>query len=83
MKAGLCGRASLPWTGPSLIYIPVLAIILLLLFYSVFTGPVIKSSEERTIEYLEEVAITFAKGLADRKVSAKQSKGLMDSKCLC
>ncbi|XP_057624488.1 trifunctional enzyme subunit alpha, mitochondrial [Chionomys nivalis] len=41
-------------------------------------GPGIKSSEERTIEYLEEVAITFAKGLADRKVSAKQSKGLMD-----
>lgn len=41
-------------------------------------GPGIKSSEERTIEYLEEVAITFAKGLADRKVSAKQGKGLMD-----
>lgn len=41
-------------------------------------GPGIKSSQERTIEYLEEVAITFAKGLADRKVSAKQSKGLMD-----
>lgn len=41
-------------------------------------GPGLKSSEERTIEYLEEVAITFAKGLADRKVSAKQSKGLMD-----
>ncbi|KAL6090749.1 hypothetical protein STEG23_035879 [Scotinomys teguina] len=41
-------------------------------------GPGIKSSEERTIEYLEEVAVTFAKGLADKKVSAKQSKGLMD-----
>ncbi|XP_059104639.1 trifunctional enzyme subunit alpha, mitochondrial [Peromyscus eremicus] len=41
-------------------------------------GPGVKPSEERTIEYLEEVAITFAKGLADRKVSAKQSKGLMD-----
>ncbi|KAL1783156.1 trifunctional enzyme subunit alpha, mitochondrial [Sigmodon hispidus] len=41
-------------------------------------GPGLKSSEERTIEYLEEVAITFAKGLADRKISTKQSKGLMD-----
>lgn len=41
-------------------------------------GPGIKSAEERTIEYLEEVAVNFAKGLADRKVSAKQSKGLME-----
>ncbi|XP_005073563.1 trifunctional enzyme subunit alpha, mitochondrial [Mesocricetus auratus] len=41
-------------------------------------GPGIKPPEERTIEYLEEVAITFAKGLADRKVSTKSSKGLMD-----
>lgn len=41
-------------------------------------GPGIKSPEERTIEYLEEVAVNFAKGLADRKVSAKQSKGLVE-----
>lgn len=41
-------------------------------------GPGIKSPEERTIEYLEEVAVNFAKGLADRKVSAKQSKGLIE-----
>lgn len=41
-------------------------------------GPGVKSPEERTIEYLEEVAVNFAKGLADQKVSAKQSKGLMD-----
>lgn len=41
-------------------------------------GPGIKSAEERTIEYLEEVAVNFAKGLADRKVSAKQSKGLIE-----
>lgn len=41
-------------------------------------GPGIKSPEERTIEYLEEVAVNFAKDLADRKVSAKQSKGLME-----
>lgn len=41
-------------------------------------GPGIKSPEERTIEYLEEVAVTFAKGLADRKISPKQNKGLME-----
>lgn len=41
-------------------------------------GPGIKSPEERTIEYLEEVAVNFAKDLADRKVSAKQNKGLME-----
>lgn len=41
-------------------------------------GPGLKSPEERTIEYLEEVAVNFAKGLADRKVSAKQSKGLVE-----
>ncbi|XP_050999023.1 trifunctional enzyme subunit alpha, mitochondrial [Acomys russatus] len=41
-------------------------------------GPGIKSPEERTIEYLEEVAVNFAKGLADRKVSAKHNKGLME-----
>ncbi|XP_031213459.1 trifunctional enzyme subunit alpha, mitochondrial [Mastomys coucha] len=41
-------------------------------------GPGVKSPEERTIEYLEEVAVNFAKGLADQKVSAKQSKGLVD-----
>ncbi|XP_032764942.1 trifunctional enzyme subunit alpha, mitochondrial [Rattus rattus] len=41
-------------------------------------GPGIKSPEERTIEYLEEVAVNFAKGLADRKVSAKQNKGLIE-----
>ncbi|ERE67367.1 trifunctional enzyme subunit alpha [Cricetulus griseus] len=41
-------------------------------------GPGVKPPEERTIEYLEEVAITFAKGLADRKVSTKPSKGLID-----
>jgi hypothetical protein len=78
-----CHRFYLHRTGSSLIYNQVLAIILLLLFYFVFTGPGIKSPEERTIEYLEEVAVNFAKGLADRKVSAKQSKGLVESKWLC
>uniref|UniRef100_A0A8C0IIP6 Trifunctional enzyme subunit alpha, mitochondrial n=1 Tax=Bubo bubo TaxID=30461 RepID=A0A8C0IIP6_BUBBB len=40
-------------------------------------GPGVKSPEARTIEYLEEVAIDFARGLANRTVSAKRSKGLM------
>ncbi|XP_054432978.1 trifunctional enzyme subunit alpha, mitochondrial-like [Pteronotus mesoamericanus] len=41
-------------------------------------GPGLKPPEERTIEYLEEVAITFAKGLADKKISLKRNKGLME-----
>ncbi|KAJ8796238.1 hypothetical protein J1605_018035 [Eschrichtius robustus] len=52
------------------------------MFYSsvvfIFTGPGIKPPEERTIEYLEEVAITFAKGLADKKISPKRDKGLVE-----
>ncbi|NXD87967.1 ECHA enzyme, partial [Halcyon senegalensis] len=40
-------------------------------------GPGVKAPEARTIEYLEEVAISFARGLANRTVSAKRSKGLM------
>uniref|UniRef100_A0A8C0FQ81 enoyl-CoA hydratase n=1 Tax=Bubo bubo TaxID=30461 RepID=A0A8C0FQ81_BUBBB len=40
-------------------------------------GPGVKSPEARTIEYLEEVAIDFARGLANRTVSAKRSKGLI------
>ncbi|XP_065487243.1 trifunctional enzyme subunit alpha, mitochondrial [Caloenas nicobarica] len=40
-------------------------------------GPGMKTPEARTIEYLEEVAIDFARGLANRTVSAKRSKGLM------
>ncbi|XP_014793034.1 PREDICTED: trifunctional enzyme subunit alpha, mitochondrial [Calidris pugnax] len=40
-------------------------------------GPGVKTPEARTIEYLEEVAIGFARGLANRTVSAKRSKGLM------
>lgn len=39
-----------------------------------------KTPEARTIEYLEEVAIGFARGLANRTVSAKRSKGLIQSK---
>ncbi|NXN97702.1 ECHA enzyme, partial [Rhinopomastus cyanomelas] len=40
-------------------------------------GPGLKTPEARTIEYLEEVAIGFARGLANRTVSAKRSKGLV------
>uniref|UniRef100_A0A670HXT2 enoyl-CoA hydratase n=1 Tax=Podarcis muralis TaxID=64176 RepID=A0A670HXT2_PODMU len=42
-------------------------------------GPGIKSPEERTLEYLEEVAITFARGLAKKTISQKRNKGLMQS----
>lgn len=41
-------------------------------------GPGVKLPEERTVEYLEEVAVTFAKGLADKKISGKKEKGLVD-----
>ncbi|XP_003472907.1 trifunctional enzyme subunit alpha, mitochondrial [Cavia porcellus] len=41
-------------------------------------GPGIKPPEERTIEYLEEVAVTFAKGLADKKITPKRDKGLVE-----
>ncbi|KAM6462942.1 trifunctional enzyme subunit alpha, mitochondrial [Liasis olivaceus] len=40
-------------------------------------GPGIKSPEERTMEYLEEVAITFAQGLANKTVTRKMDKGLI------
>uniref|UniRef100_A0A8C5TG39 Trifunctional enzyme subunit alpha, mitochondrial n=1 Tax=Malurus cyaneus samueli TaxID=2593467 RepID=A0A8C5TG39_9PASS len=42
-------------------------------------GPGLKTPEARTIEYLEEVAIGFARGLANKTVSAKRSKGLMQN----
>lgn len=41
-------------------------------------GPGIKPPEERTIEYLEEVAVSFASGLVDKKISLKRNKGLME-----
>uniref|UniRef100_A0A9J8D0T6 enoyl-CoA hydratase n=1 Tax=Cyprinus carpio carpio TaxID=630221 RepID=A0A9J8D0T6_CYPCA len=40
-------------------------------------GPGLKSAEERTIEYLEEVAVDFAKGLTGKKVTVEKKKGLM------
>uniref|UniRef100_A0A669DTS7 Trifunctional enzyme subunit alpha, mitochondrial n=1 Tax=Oreochromis niloticus TaxID=8128 RepID=A0A669DTS7_ORENI len=40
-------------------------------------GPGLKSPEERTIEYLEEVAIECAKGIANKKISLRKEKGTM------
>ncbi|XP_028995186.1 hydroxyacyl-CoA dehydrogenase trifunctional multienzyme complex subunit alpha b [Betta splendens] len=38
-------------------------------------GPGLKSPEERTIEYLEEVAIDCARGIANKKISLRKEKG--------
>ncbi|XP_029903502.1 hydroxyacyl-CoA dehydrogenase trifunctional multienzyme complex subunit alpha a [Myripristis murdjan] len=40
-------------------------------------GPGLKPAEERTIEYLEEVAVGVAKGIANKKVSLTKEKGFM------
>ncbi|NP_001085618.1 hydroxyacyl-CoA dehydrogenase trifunctional multienzyme complex subunit alpha S homeolog [Xenopus laevis] len=40
-------------------------------------GPGLKSPEERTIEYLEEVAMDYARGIARKKISLKKEKGLI------
>uniref|UniRef100_A0A8C9TLR0 enoyl-CoA hydratase n=1 Tax=Scleropages formosus TaxID=113540 RepID=A0A8C9TLR0_SCLFO len=40
-------------------------------------GPGLKSPEERTIEYLEEVAIGFAKGILSKKIPLTKEKSLM------
>lgn len=45
-----------------------------------FLGPGLKSPEERTIDYLEEVAIQCAKGIVDKKISLTKEKGTMQSK---
>ncbi|XP_057209701.1 hydroxyacyl-CoA dehydrogenase trifunctional multienzyme complex subunit alpha a [Triplophysa rosa] len=42
-------------------------------------GPGLKSPDERTIEYLEEVAVDLAKGLAGKKVTVEKKKGLMQN----
>uniref|UniRef100_A0AAY4DFC1 enoyl-CoA hydratase n=1 Tax=Denticeps clupeoides TaxID=299321 RepID=A0AAY4DFC1_9TELE len=43
-------------------------------------GPGLKSPEEATIQYLETVAIEAAKNLANKKLSVKKEKGLVQSK---
>lgn len=40
-------------------------------------GPGLKSPEERTIEYLEEVAVDVARGIASKKVPLTKEKNLM------
>uniref|UniRef100_A0A673CUV6 Trifunctional enzyme subunit alpha, mitochondrial n=1 Tax=Sphaeramia orbicularis TaxID=375764 RepID=A0A673CUV6_9TELE len=40
-------------------------------------GPGLKPAEERTIEYLEEVAVGLAKGIANKKVALTKEKGLI------
>ncbi|XP_053317278.1 trifunctional enzyme subunit alpha, mitochondrial isoform X2 [Spea bombifrons] len=40
-------------------------------------GPGLKSPEEGTIQYLEEVAVDFARGIANKKISLKKDKGLI------
>uniref|UniRef100_A0A8C7TML4 enoyl-CoA hydratase n=1 Tax=Oncorhynchus mykiss TaxID=8022 RepID=A0A8C7TML4_ONCMY len=45
-------------------------------------GPGLKSPEERTIEYLEEVAIQCARGIVHKKISLTKKKGMMQSKYL-
>ena len=42
-------------------------------------GPGLKGPEERTIEYLEEVAIQFARGIAAKKIPLSKEKGTMQS----
>ncbi|XP_063040658.1 hydroxyacyl-CoA dehydrogenase trifunctional multienzyme complex subunit alpha b [Engraulis encrasicolus] len=40
-------------------------------------GPGLKSPEERTIDYLEEVAVDVARGIAEKKVALTKDKNLM------
>ncbi|KAM7376191.1 hypothetical protein PAMP_005934 [Pampus punctatissimus] len=40
-------------------------------------GPGLKSPEERTIDYLEEVAIDCARGIVNKKISLRKDKGMM------
>lgn len=49
----------------------------------VVIGPGLKSPEERTIEYLEEVAIQCAKGIVSKKISLRKEKGTMQSELGC
>lgn len=40
-------------------------------------GPGLKSPEERTIDYLEEIAVDCARGIANKKISLHKEKGAM------
>ncbi|XP_061099462.1 hydroxyacyl-CoA dehydrogenase trifunctional multienzyme complex subunit alpha a isoform X2 [Conger conger] len=41
-------------------------------------GPGLKSPEDRTIEYLEEVAVGYAKDIANKKIKLTKKKGMME-----
>uniref|UniRef100_G3PBN7 enoyl-CoA hydratase n=1 Tax=Gasterosteus aculeatus aculeatus TaxID=481459 RepID=G3PBN7_GASAC len=45
-------------------------------------GPGLKSPEERTMDYLEEVAIEYARGIVSKKIPIHKVKGSMESKLL-
>lgn len=45
------------------------------------TGPGLRNPDERTMEYLEEVAIDCARGIADKRIPLTKEKGLMQSMC--
>lgn len=47
------------------------------------TGPGLKSPEERTIDYLEEVATECARDIVNKKIPLRKQKGTMQSKKLC
>uniref|UniRef100_A0A672INR1 Trifunctional enzyme subunit alpha, mitochondrial n=1 Tax=Salarias fasciatus TaxID=181472 RepID=A0A672INR1_SALFA len=40
-------------------------------------GPGLKSPEERTIEYLEEIAVDYARGITNKKIPLRKEKGMM------
>ncbi|KAM6960921.1 hydroxyacyl-CoA dehydrogenase trifunctional multienzyme complex subunit alpha b [Aplochiton taeniatus] len=40
-------------------------------------GPGLKSPEDRTIEYLEEIAVDCARGIASKKIKLNKEKGMM------
>ncbi|KAJ8269844.1 hypothetical protein GJAV_G00107470 [Gymnothorax javanicus] len=41
-------------------------------------GPGLKSPEERTIDYLEELAVGYAKDIANKKIQLTKKKGLLE-----
>lgn len=46
-------------------------------------GPGLKSPEERTMDYLEEVAIQCARGIVNKTIHLSKKKGPMESKLCC
>lgn len=57
-----------------------------MIFFSIsahIIGPGLKSPEERTIDYLEEIAIECARGIVNKKIPLRKQKGTMQSKLGC